>query len=58
VHRPLDATTSAQAVARGTAFARRYRTPNVRQVRIMQVTDGQAPLQLACLDPWASCGGC
>ena len=53
VHRPLDAQTPAQAIARGTAFARRYRTPNIRQVAVMQLAAGQAPQCLATLDPWA-----
>jgi hypothetical protein len=57
VHRPLDAKTPAQALARGRQFARRYRTPNVRTVAVMQLDAGQAPQCLATWDPWADAAG-
>jgi hypothetical protein len=52
VHRPLDARTPEQAVKRGEEFARRYRTPNVHEVYVMEVEEGQPPQRLATIRPW------
>jgi hypothetical protein len=53
VHRPLDVRTPTQAIERGKQFARRYRTPNVHEVFIMQCEDGKEPQQLAIIHPWS-----
>jgi hypothetical protein len=54
VHRPLDARTPAQAIQRGTQYARRYRFPNIQTVQIVAVAPGQPPRVLATVHPWAA----
>ena len=53
VHRPLDAETRSQAEKRGQSFARRFRTPNVREVSIIEIEDNGEFHVLMTFDPWS-----